>query len=283
MPYILHKPTRQLSPIVFNSPHSGAKYPDDLLQKTILDIKTLRSSEDAFVDELFSSAPNHGALLMAAKYPRAYVDLNRSPKELDPALIVNAPNGIVNPRVEAGLGVIPRVVAKGRAIQSGKMEYSEAQDRIKRCHKPYHDALTAILTTTKKQFGCSLLIDCHSMPSDSLEIAPYIKSQKPDIIIGDRFGSSCPSWISNLVVTKFMDAGFVVARNIPYAGGYITQKYGKPSSDIYALQIEINRELYMDEGNIETHSGMDRLKPIFSEIIRNIIQSFPANLDIAAE
>jgi N-formylglutamate deformylase len=247
----LFEPSDCTSCAVFSSPHSGSFYPEEFLASARLTQHEIRSSEDAFVDMLFAAAPRHGAPLIAARYPRAFVDLNRAEEELDPALIAGAARTASNPRVAAGLGVIPRVVAEGVPIRDGKISLREALERLRLGYRPFHDTLGALIRRQKRRFGIAVLYDCHSMPHDALSSAPLVRGRRPDIILGDRFGSSCARWIMDAASDTLTAAGFTVARNAPFAGGYITQHYGRPSLNMHAIQIEVDRSLYMDEERIE--------------------------------
>jgi N-formylglutamate deformylase len=261
--FSLRMPRERTSCAVFSSPHSGSVYPAEFLGASRLGPLQLRSSEDAFVDELFATAPGHGAPLLAARVPRACVDLNRAPDDLDPALIAGAFRRSTNPRIAAGLGVIPRVVAEGRPIIDGKMPMAEAERRIADWWRPYHGMLGTLLAEARASFGTAILFDCQSMPHDALTSAPAVRGRRPDLILGDRFGASCDRWLAEAALEIFASAGFVVTRNAPFAGGYITQAYGAPRQGVQALQIEIDRALYMDEARIE------RL-PEFSEVATRI-------------
>ena len=281
--YYLHLPDAITTGAVFGSPHSGRDYPDDLIQKTNLSLEQLRSSEDAYVDELFSAAAAYGAPLLAASAPRAYVDLNRSADELDPAIVEGARLSGSNPRVSSGLGVIPRVVAEGRAIQSGKLTANEAQNRLAKFHAPYHAKLQEILTTTRAAYGQVLLIDCHSMPHDALAHSQKIGGRRPEVVLGDRYGSSCDSTLVDHVEQFFAEAGFCVARNAPFAGAFIGQNYGRPSSGQSVLQVEIDRSLYMDETTLDQLDCFDDIRCRLSGVIRNICDLARWPLQVAAE
>jgi N-formylglutamate amidohydrolase len=261
--FALSLPDERRSAAVFSSPHSGADYPPAFLEASLLGPLQIRSSEDAFVDELFAAAPLAGAPLLAARVPRACIDLNRAPDDLDPALIRGASRRFVNARIAAGLGVIPRVVGEGRPIMEGKLSLAEAEARIARCWHPYHAQLRLLLDGARARFGTAILFDCHSMPHEALSAAPNIWGRRPEVILGDRFGGSCDRWLVDAATALFAGAGFVVARNAPFAGGYITQTYGQPRAGVQALQIEIDRSLYMDEARIE------RL-PHFAEVAARI-------------
>lgn len=244
LPYRLLRPARITSSVVFSSPHSGRDYPAELVAASMLDPVRLRSSEDAFVDDLFACVPDHGAALLAARYPRAWVDLNRAEDELDPALIDGLSRQPRGPRVMAGLGVIPRVVSGSRAIYSGRMSRAAAQARIDTVWRPYHAALAALLGEVRRGFGRTVLLDMHSMPSEAID---QMGQRRPDIVLGDRFGVSARSDTTRRVEEVFTDLGLRVMRNAPFAGAYIAQRYGRPAEGVEVIQVEINRALYMDE------------------------------------
>jgi N-formylglutamate amidohydrolase len=243
-PFRLDRPVRQTVPFAFASPHSGRHYPASLLERSRLDATTLRRSEDAFVDELFSGVVGLGAPLLAAHFPRALLDVNRSMAELDAGMFdgaLNVPVDSPSPRVAAGLGVIPRIVRDGAEIYDGKLDSAEAHARLSQFYQPYHRALSALIKETRSHFGVAVLIDCHSMPS-ALSV--------PDIVLGDRYGASAAPQLTARAEAAFSREGFSVARNTPYAGGYTTALYGRVASGCHALQIEINRALYLNEDKI---------------------------------
>jgi len=255
-------PERQTLPVVFASPHSGDRYPPHFVAASRLDPLTLRRSEDCFVDEIFEAAPRLGAPLIRALFPRAFVDANREPFELDPAMFEDALPPWVNahsPRVRAGLGTIARVVADGAEIYRGKLRFADAERRIKRCYEPYHAALAELIRATKAAFGFAVLLDCHSMPSVGGPMDQDPGMARVDIVLGDCFGASCDGAITRHVESVLGAAGYTVTRNIPYSGGYTTVHYGRPGAGIHALQIEINRGLYMDEWQIRRGSSMARV------------------------
>ncbi len=281
--YRLVQPNDARSCVIFSSPHSGAEYSAKFLAETRLDALALRSSEDAFVDELFSSAPEHGAPLITAKVPRAFVDLNRAADELDPSIILGAKVSGVNPRIAAGLGVIPRVVSNSQVIRNGKMSLTEAKARVAEFHTPYHNRLSQLIKNHRVRFGMAILVDCHSMPKEALDAAPLVDRQAPDIVLGDRFGASADRWVSDMARNIFEDAGFKVARNAPFAGGYITKHYGHPSRGIHALQVEINRAVYMDESQVVRRDDFDEVKNALSTAISKIAALGAKPINIAAE
>ena len=250
----LYQPDTLATSVVFASPHSGRDYSPELMRNSVLDSRTIRSSEDAFVDRLFSAAPQFGAPLLAARVPRAFVDLNRGPDEMDPAVVENIRRPSHNPRVASGLGVIPRVVANGRSIYSGKLSLDEARQRLETHWHPYHDTLHTLLKSAHGTFGETILIDCHSMPHEAVDNIVRSGERRPDVVLGDRFGSSASQAVVARIERALTKAGLIVARNTPFAGAFVTQHYGRPSRGQHAVQLEIDRSLYMDEKRIALNS-----------------------------
>jgi len=281
--FSLRMPVERSSCAVFNSPHSGRDYPAAFLESSRLDPLQIRSSEDAFVDELFARAPECGAPLLAARVPRAFLDLNRGPEDLDPALIDGAARRAVNPRIVAGLGVIPRVVAEGRPIIEGKLTLAEAEQRIAAHWHPYHAELATLVDGARARFGSAILFDCHSMPHDALATAPVVWGRRPDVILGDRFGAACDRWLIDAATGIFTAAGFVVARNAPFAGGFITQAYGRPRMGVHALQIEIDRALYMDEARVERLPCFEQIRGRIGAAVARLSELGPREMRVAAE
>lgn len=255
-------PERQTVPLVFASPHSGCDYPADFVAASRLDPVTLRRSEDSFVDELFSAAPKLGAPLIRALFPRAYVDPNREPFELDQSMFADRLPAYANtgsPRVAVGLGTIARVVANGADIYRGKLLAAEALQRIRRHYWPYHRSLQGLVEQTRAAFGSCLLVDCHSMPSVGGPMDRDPGRNRMDFVLGDCHGTACAPAIIDAVERQLRDLGYHVARNAPYSGGFVTRHYGQPTAGTHCLQIEINRYLYMDETRIVRGPGMPRL------------------------
>jgi len=269
-------PPQRATGVVFASPHSGRDYPADFIAQSQLSLLALRSSEDAYVDRLFANVPSFGAPLLHARLPRAYVDLNRSPDDLDPALIEGLARTAHNPRVLSGLGVIPRVVSAGRVIRSGRMPRTEAEARLHRVWHPYHRALSALLDEARGLAGRSLLIDCHSMPHEAL-LSHYGRAREfPQIVLGDRHGAACAPDLVDAVETAFRDAGFTVARNAPFAGAYISQAYGRPSAGYSVIQVEIDRSLYMDEQKVEPGPGFAAVATALGQASARVVALLPA-------
>ena len=251
------------NPFVFNSPHSGKVYSKHFLSQSRLGARALRKSEDAFVDELFEPAVALGAPLLRAHFPRAYLDVNREPYELDPQLFDSPVPGFANIsslRVAGGLGTIARVVAEREEIYRNALSLDAALERIHGIYMPYHERLKGLLDAAQARFGAAVLIDCHSMPSQQPGDQDEVR---PDVVLGDRFGASCDREITIFVQEQFAAMGYDVALNKPYAGGFITEHYGAPEHNRHALQIELNRALYMDESTLER-------SPDFSRVVADI-------------
>ena len=238
----------KIAPILFASPHSGKLYPEAMREGLRVPLMDLRRTEDAFVDELFAEAPKAGGKLIFANYARGYVDLNRDARELDPDMFSDGPPrkvAVASPRVEAGLGCLPRVAARGEPIYAGQMSSAEGEYRLAHVHDAYHEYVRNTLDQYHQDTGIGILIDCHSLPSRQ-----PARRKLADIVLGDRFGSSCDNRLTSLAERTFRELGYTVSRNAPYAGGYTTRCYGRPKRGMHALQIEINRRLYMDEQSV---------------------------------
>ena len=273
-PFDILEPIAQTAPVVFASPHSGRDYPASFIAASQLDPVARSRSEDAFVDELYEQAPHFGAPLIRAHFPRAYADPNREPWELDPTMFDEPLPDWVNttsPRVRAGLGTVAKVVTDGAEIYADKITFAEAQSRIEHCYKPYHAALSAILQRTRDQFGAYLLIDCHSMPSIGGPMDRDPGTDRVDMVLGDANGSACTQRITNMAHQVLRDMGYRVVLNTPYAGGFTTRNYGKPAENAHALQIEVNRALYMDERTITRSGGFAKLAQDLSKLIEALV------------
>ena len=260
IPFEVLAPVEQTLPFVFNTAHSGRVYPEQFLADSRLDAHSLRRSEDCHVDALFAGVTRLGSPLLMAHFPRAYLDVNREPYELDPRMFEGRLPSYANTRsmrVAGGLGSIPRIVGDGQEIYRHKLPVSEAMWRIDTIYRPYHKTLRSLLQQTHRRFGEAILFDCHSMPSASLGLETL---PRPDIVLGDRYGTSCASVLVDAVQQVFERMGYAVARNRPYAGGFVTEHYGNPASAVHALQIEINRALYMDEDTLEPSDQFARVQ-----------------------
>jgi N-formylglutamate amidohydrolase len=271
-PFRIHRPFRQTVPFVFASPHSGRTYPAHFVAMSRLSAINLRRSEDAFVDELFCGAVALGAPMIAARFPRAYLDANRAPSEIDSAMFegalpvaVDAPS----PRVAAGLGVIPRIVRDGAEIYRAKLAPRDAEERLTRLYRPYHAALAALVEETRARFGVAVVIDCHSMPS---------AAAIPDVVFGDRYGMAAAPIVTRAAELAFEAQGFTHARNAPYAGGYTTHIHGRRDRDVHALQVEMNRALYLDEERIAKGPRFEQIHARLVEALTQLVSIDPALL-----
>lgn len=281
--YHLSMPDLRTTSVVFASPHSGRSYPRSLIRNSVLDEKTLRSSEDAFIDQLFATAPHQGAPLLAATLPRAWIDVNRSADELDPALVEGVKKSAHNPRVASGLGVVPRVVANGRAIYRGKIPRKEAEARIEEVWKPWHQALGTLLDDSVALFGEAILVDCHSMPHEAIESIGHPRGTRPEVVLGDRFGAAAAPDVVDRIEAAFTRVGLRVARNAPFAGAYVTQCYGRPARNRHVIQIEIDRALYMNEQAIRPNNNYDAFRELIDRVVADIADIGHADLAMAAE
>jgi N-formylglutamate amidohydrolase len=279
-PVRVSRPVTQTAPLIFCSPHSGRDYSADFIAAARLDPISLRRSEDAFVDELFAAAPSYGAPLIAATFPRAWCDVNREAWELEPAMFADTLPSWVNTtsvRVGAGLGTIARIVASGESIYRDKLSFADAERRVHSCWHPFHDMLGSLIDGTAAVFGHCLLIDCHSMPSAGMP--GRYGARSVDFVLGDAHGTACTPRVTRLLERLLTDAGYVVRRNDPYAGGYITRHYGRPRDNIHAIQIEIARSLYMDEARIEPGERFSSVRDDLTAVIEALTREAPSLID----
>ena len=263
---------------VFASPHSGNVYPPDFTAASRLDPLTLRKSEDSFIDQLYGTAPDHGAPLLRALFPRAYIDPNREPFELDPEMFTGELPDYANtqtPRVAGGLGTIARVVANGEEIYKNKLSVPEAIERINRLYFPYHAQMQHLIARTQDRFGHCLLVDCHSMPSIGGPMDQDAGLKRVDIVLGDCYGTACAPSITALAEEVLRDLGYRVTRNMPYSGGYTTMHYGQPAHGVHALQIEINRAIYMDEPRFQPTARFAPLRQHLGLLIATLKANLP--------
>ncbi len=274
-PFDVIEPDVLATPLVFSSPHSGSVYPQRFLASARLDSMTLRRSEDAYVDELFAGVVARGAPLVRARFPRAYLDLNREPYELDPRMFDARLPGFANTRsvrVAGGLGTIARVVGDSQEIYAHRLKVDEVLARIEKLYKPYHRALQALLARARQAFGLAVLIDCHSMPSISTLPLPDSADRKikADFVLGDRYGTSCETELIDCVEYELRQLGYTILRNKPYAGGFITEHYGDPANNFHAMQIEVNRGLYMDERSLIKAERFAQIADDVSKVVENL-------------
>ena len=281
-PFEVLTPADQRLPFVFNSPHSGRQYPTSFLNASRLNEISIRRSEDAHVDDLFGGVVALGAPLLRAHFPRAYLDVNREPYELDPKMFDGRLPSYANVRsirVAGGLGTVARIVSENHEIYKHRLPVSEALQRIEDIYKPYHSTLRRLLAQTHVTFGYAVLIDCHSMPST---VKAQSGEARPDFVLGDRYGTSCSADLMNFAYETLTGLGYRVSRNKPYAGGFITEHYGRPNSGLHALQVEINRGLYLNEADQTLHSGFNRLREDLVHFARELTAMPDASLPAGA-
>jgi N-formylglutamate amidohydrolase len=274
-PFVVSRPSRAASPLVLASPHSGRFYPREFIAQSSLPEAVLRQSEDCFVDHLVAAAPDLGVPLIAAQFPRVYVDPNREPAELDQGMFaarLSAPVNAVSPRVLAGLGVIPRLAANEQEIYGRKLDVAEAEQRLGLFYRPYHQALGELVAEAKRQFGLCVLLDCHSMPSAGAWMDSLHSRQRIDVdyVLGDCFGASCAERMTAAAESCLAERGAKVRRNNPYSGGYVAQAYGKPAQGVHVLQLEINRALYMDEAALLPSAGFAAVQEAMAALIERL-------------
>jgi N-formylglutamate amidohydrolase len=258
-PFEVLEPAEFRGAVAFNSPHSGSIYPRAFLASARLDLSTLRRSEDCFVDELLVGVVSRGHPLMRAHFPRCFVDVNREPYELDPRMFEGRLPSFANTRsmrVAGGLGTVARVVGDAQEIYDQRIPVDDALRRIEGLYKPYHRALRRLVTRIHRDFGAAVLVDCHSMPSAA---GPKDDRPRADIVIGDRYGTSCVGVVADTIEQVLRHRGYSVSRNKPYAGGFITEHYGNPAAGLHSVQLEINRGLYMDERRFERSAAFAKV------------------------
>jgi N-formylglutamate amidohydrolase len=269
-PFEVIEPAQWAGPVLFNSPHSGSTYPVAFLASSRLDVATLRRSEDSYVDALIAGVVERGYPMMRAHFPRCYVDVNREPYELDPRMFDGRLPSFANTRsmrVAGGLGTVARVVGDAQEIYDRRISVDDAMRRIESLYKPYHRALRRLFTKMHRSFGAAVLLDCHSMPSNA---GQKDERPRPEFVIGDRYGTSCVAVVAECVETTMRNLGYSVSRNKPYAGGFITEHYGNPSAGLHAVQLEINRALYMDERRYERSASFSALAADLETLARRL-------------
>jgi N-formylglutamate amidohydrolase len=265
-PFEIVEPPQWRAPIIFNSPHSGSVYPNDFLIASRIDLPTLRRSEDSFMDELIADLSRRGFPVVRVNFPRSYVDVNREPYELDPRMFSGRLPSFANTRsmrVAGGLGTIPRVVGDGQEIYRERLAVEDALLRIETLYKPYHRALRRLINRVHQTFGTVVVVDCHSMPSIGVS---RDEPRRPDVVIGDRYGTSCAQLLPDMVEATMSRLGYSVGRNKPYAGGFITEHYGNPASGLHAIQLELNRAIYMDERRREKSPRFAQVAADFAKL-----------------
>lgn len=260
-------------PFVFASPHSGDVYPADMGTAPDLDEAGLRSAEDALVDRLIAPGQARGAALLLGRLGRAWVDLNRDPEDLDPVLIEGLDGRTASPRAAAGYGVIPRLTGDGRPLYDRRLGADEAASRIALAHAPYHAALERLMQAAHARHGVAILVDWHSMPARATQGNGGARG--PDVVLGDRHGSSCAADLTRRLRRAFEALGWRVALNQPYSGGWTTQRWGRPADGFHAVQIELNRALYLDEATLEPGVGWSRCAAGVARVIEDLLTDPP--------
>lgn len=277
-PFEITEPAAWRAPLIFNSPHSGTDYPHEFLMASRIDMMTLRKSEDAYMDELIADLGAGGFAIARVHFPRSYVDVNREPYELDPRMFNGRLPSFANTRsmrVAGGLGTIPRVVGDGQEIYSDRLSVDHALQRIESLYKPYHRALRKLLGKVHQAFGSVMLVDCHSMPSSGIG---RDETRRPDVVIGDRYGTSCAPLLTDVIEDTFQRLGYTVGRNKPYAGGFITEHYGNPANHVHVIQIELNRAIYMNERSRERSENFAQVKKDFAVVAEACARIPPSRL-----
>ena len=273
-PFEIVEPADWRAPIIFNSPHSGSAYPDEFLKASRIDLAALRRSEDSFMDELIAGLSDLGFPTVNVNFPRSYVDVNREPYELDPRMFSGRLPSFANTRsmrVAGGLGTIPRVVGDGQEIYSERIAVDDALARIEQFYKPYHRALRRLINKAHRAFGTVVVVDCHSMPSVGVSRE---EPRRPDIVIGDRYGTSCAAMLADTVEETMSRLGYSVGRNKPYAGGFITEHYGNPASGLHTIQLELNRAVYMDERRRARGERFEQVASDFA-VLSDVLATLP--------
>jgi len=273
-PFEIVEPAEWRAPIIFNSPHSGSVYPHDFVDASRIDLAALRRSEDSFMDELIGGLSLRGFPTVRVNFPRSYVDVNREPYELDPRMFIGRLPSFANTRsmrVAGGLGTIPRVVGDGQEIYRERISVDDALARIEALYKPYHRALRRLINKAHQAFGAAVVVDCHSMPSIGVS---RDEPRRPDVVIGDRYGTSCAPLLPDMVEDTMRALGYSIGRNKPYAGGFITEHYGNPASGLHTVQVELNRSVYMDERRRERGPRFEQVAKDFA-ILADALATIP--------
>ena len=269
-PFVRIGPETPLSPLVLSVPHAGRDYRPELLAASRLDRMQLEMLEDRYVDRLVWRAQESGATAIVARSPRAEIDLNRDEREIDPLLIVPPPRGAIvqSPRTRGGLGLIPARIAGAGPIWLHRIQQSELDRRLAEIHRPYHAAVATALAAARRRFGLAILLDCHSMPSRS-----DAGLDQAEIVFGDLHGTTMAPALVDAALAASRRAGFRTARNVPYAGGYITARHGKPREQVHAIQIEIDRSLYLAPDMRAPGHGFERVAVLIAEVAQALVET----------
>ncbi len=272
----LFRPETPAGPLILASPHSGRIYPEALLERSSLPLRKLRQNEDCYIDQILGFARHMDIPFISALFPRCFVDVNRDASEL-PQDWLDRDEAIGTARAEIGLGVIPTIIAEKTPIYNRPLKAKDAMPRLDALYHPYHQALAGLINDALQSFGQALLLDCHSMPGFT-----QLGQRRADIVLGDRHGISCrPETISRLEVL-LKARGYSVTRNHPYAGGYVTSHYGRPENNVEVIQIEINKDLYLNPVSFARKPGYARLTNDLREICWELLPR-TAEIPLAAE
>lgn len=274
-------PADPISPVILSVPHAGRFYASSMLADAAVPQARLRQLEDRYADLLITDAIERGATAFVADHARAWIDLNRDPREIDPAMItgpIAAASVMHSARTRHGLGLVPSRIGEGVRLWRRKFAIGEINARIEGFHRPYHEAIAQALLKARARFGVALLLDCHSMPP--LRHETHLS---PTVVVGDRFGRGASAIFSDLVETIMRRAGLVVSRNAPYAGGYSLDRHGRPQLRIHALQIEIDRKLYLDGALDEPGAGLINMRRSIAHLFEALDSELGAPPAMAAE
>ena len=262
-------------PLLLSVPHSGRDYPDALLLRSRLGRASLEQLEDPLVDLLVQGAIDRGAGAVIARAPRAMIDVNRALDEIHPAAILGRCGEPATMRARAGLGVIPTRLAGLGELWRAPIDEREYADRVARIYQPYHDRLSAALAALSETWGEVLLIDCHSMP-------PRPRGEA-NIVIGDRHGCSAAPWLVEAAEAIARRRGFAVARNVPFAGGHIVERHGRPANGVHAIQVEVDRSAYCTRDSRSPGPGFDRVALLFEALSTELGGMLARRHPVAAE
>jgi N-formylglutamate amidohydrolase len=264
----LTAPRQRHLPLVLDSPHSGTDYPEDFRPAVALEL--LRQAEDSYVHELYASGPEHGATLIAARFPRSYIDPNRSLLDIDASLIEGAGPGpaVATRKTELGIGLIWRVLDSGQPIYARKLSVDEVKQRIVKYHQPYQRAVKDALDAAHDHFGAVWHLNLHSMPAMSGRISEEGPGKpRADFVLGDRDGTTCDAEFTALVRDALKGMGYEVKVNDPYKGVELVRAYSDPRAGRHSLQVEIAKRLYMNEDTLERNAGFAKLQSDLRDLL----------------
>jgi len=262
-----HNPRRAAIPLVLDSPHSGTVYPADFEHAPPRAL--VRQAEDTYVAELYAAAPSVGATLIEALFPRAYIDPNRHPSDIDPLLLADEWPDPITPsrKTELGIGLVWRLAHGGVPMYARKLTAAEVRRRVAECYEPYHAAVATALDEVHRAFGVAWHINCHSMPAVGDAMSDDPGRPRADFVLGDRDGSTCQPEFTAFVAATLERMGYSVAINHPYKGVELVRRHGRPAQRRHSLQIEVNRKLYMDEATLTKNEGFAALQTNLGKLL----------------